>query len=139
MEPAQSCTVCSSERPKYRCPICRLMYCCSSCCQAHKLACVAPEAAKSGQPAEKREQRVLWDESSDQVVSAQALSWLSESRRLRQLLNNPHLRELVQQADTTPHPDDDLRRLMVEPLFVEFADECLRVVEGRPEPMEESD
>ena len=28
---------------------------------------------------------------------------------------------------------------MVEPLFVEFADECLRVVEGRPEPQEDSD
>ena len=44
----------------------------------------------------------------------------------------------MREADSTPRPEEDLRRLMVEPLFAEFADECLRVVEGRPEP-EDSD
>ena len=61
------------------------------------------------------------------------------SRRLRRLLANPHLRDLVRQADSTPTPEQDLRRLMVEPLFAEFTDECLRVVEGLPEPEEDSD
>lgn len=54
-----------------------------------------------------------------------------QSRRLRALLGNPHLRTLVTTADTTDTPDLTMRQLMQEPVFAEFTDECLRVVEGR--------
>ncbi|XP_037081131.1 zinc finger HIT domain-containing protein 3-like isoform X2 [Pollicipes pollicipes] len=82
--------------------------------------------------ADKTDQRVKWDESTDHMVTREALGWLGESRSLRRLLANEHLRQLVRLADTTDEPDRVMRELMLEPLFVEFTDECLRVVEGGP-------
>lgn len=51
------------------------------------------------------------------------------SVRLRELLSNPHLREFITQLDTTPDAWKAMKVAMLEPLFVEFADECMRVVE----------
>ena len=49
------------------------------------------------------------------------------SEAVRTMLSNPHLRQLLLELDKSPAPQQALRRAMNIPVFVEFADECLRV------------
>ena len=37
--PLPTCTVCSAEQPKYKCPKCRFPYCSIDCCRKHKEVC----------------------------------------------------------------------------------------------------
>lgn len=43
------------------------------------------------------------------------------------MVASPHLQQLLQELDTAADPQLALRRAMSIPVFVEFADECLRV------------
>lgn len=55
------------------------------------------------------------------------------SEPLRQLLHNPHLRALLQQIDVAYNANLAMTAAMQEPLFVEFANACLQVVEPMTE------
>ncbi|KAB1265771.1 Zinc finger HIT domain-containing protein 3 [Camelus dromedarius] len=68
------------------------------------------------------------DEEEDRV-SLQNLKNLGESAALRSLLLNPHLRQLMVSLDQADNKAKLMRACMQEPLFVEFADCCLRIVE----------
>jgi len=50
-------------------------------------------------------------------------------QELRNLLHNPHLRSLLQQIDVAMNAQSTMMAAMQEPLFVEFANACLQVVE----------
>ncbi|XP_040857816.1 zinc finger HIT domain-containing protein 3 isoform X2 [Ochotona curzoniae] len=52
-----------------------------------------------------------------------------DSAALRSLLLNPHLRELIVNLDQGDNKAKLMRDYMQEPLFVEFADCCLKIVE----------
>ncbi|NXP62255.1 ZNHI3 protein, partial [Chloropsis cyanopogon] len=71
----------------------------------------------------------LSEEDEQDRVPPQRLKLLGESEELRALLLNPHLRQLLLAIERAPDKGSLLRRLMREPLFVEFADCCLRIVE----------
>ncbi|KAK0136466.1 Zinc finger HIT domain-containing protein 3 [Merluccius polli] len=58
------------------------------------------------------------------------LQLLSQSEELRDLLRNPHLRQVLRSIDGADSKADAMRAAMQEPLFVEFSDECLKVVEN---------
>lgn len=62
-------------------------------------------------------------------MSLQNLKNLGESETLRSLLLNPHLRQLMISLDEGDNKAKLMRACMQEPLFVEFADCCLRLVE----------
>ncbi|XP_014445616.2 zinc finger HIT domain-containing protein 3 [Tupaia chinensis] len=68
------------------------------------------------------------DEEEDRV-SLQNLKNLEDSATLRTLLLNPHLRQLMVSLDQGDNKAKLMRACMQEPLFVEFADCCLRIVE----------
>ncbi|XP_036692294.1 zinc finger HIT domain-containing protein 3 isoform X2 [Balaenoptera acutorostrata] len=89
------CVICL-EKPKYRCPACRVPYCSLTCFREHK----------------------------------------GESAALRSLLLSPHLRQLMVNLDQADDKAKLMRACMQEPLFLEFADCCLRIVE--PSPNEDS-
>lgn len=55
---------------------------------------------------------------------------------LRSLLLSPHLRQLMVSLDQADDKAKLMRACMQEPLFLEFADCCLRIVE--PSPNEDS-
>ncbi|KFB50106.1 AGAP011858-PA-like protein [Anopheles sinensis] len=57
------------------------------------------------------------------------LELLGQSEHLKNLLQNPHLRRLLTEVDNGRDGMNAIRVAMMEPLFVEFADECLRIVE----------
>ncbi|NWT54615.1 ZNHI3 protein, partial [Erythrocercus mccallii] len=74
-------------------------------------------------------QDILSEEDEQDRVPLQKLKLLGESQELKDLLLNPHLRQLLLTLDQAQDKSSLLRRLMQEPLFVEFADCCLSIVE----------
>uniref|UniRef100_A0A670JMV3 Zinc finger HIT-type containing 3 n=2 Tax=Podarcis muralis TaxID=64176 RepID=A0A670JMV3_PODMU len=129
---------------KYRCPGCRERYCSVSCCKKHKEQC-APKAEPRPQPtSQETSQRtasmndegrswsvddILTEDDEDDKVPLQKLRLLGESEELKGLLLNPHLGQLLLTVDQAKDKSAILKTYMQEPLFVEFADCCLRIVE----------
>uniref|UniRef100_A0A3Q3QSH7 Zinc finger HIT domain-containing protein n=1 Tax=Monopterus albus TaxID=43700 RepID=A0A3Q3QSH7_MONAL len=62
-------------------------------------------------------------------VPLQRLQLLGQSKELRDLLCNPHLRQLLRSIDSADSKEDAMKAAMQEPLFVEFSDQCLKIVE----------
>lgn len=56
-----------------------------------------------------------------------------QSKELRDLLCNPHLRELLESIDSADSKYDAMKAAMQEPLFTEFSDQCLKIVENGKE------
>ena len=53
---------------------------------------------------------------------------LKNSEELKQLLANPHLRDYLSYINSLEYPRGFLRIAMQEPIFVEFADACLKSI-----------
>ncbi|XP_073431668.1 zinc finger HIT domain-containing protein 3 isoform X1 [Dendrobates tinctorius] len=130
---ADPCCVCSVETAKYRCPHCRLRYCSLDCCRRHKEDCVPKEASRSsvaGVPDAFLPKVNSPDENDESdAVPLQKLTLLGLSEELNGLLQNIHLRQLLVTLDQTENKDEALKKYMQEPLFVEFADKCLSLVD----------
>ncbi|XP_056413663.1 zinc finger HIT domain-containing protein 3 isoform X3 [Hyla sarda] len=109
-----SCSVCSVKTAKYRCPRCMLRYCSLGCSKKHKEGCAPKEAIRS----------------SHLTSLPEVLQRKGKSEELKDLLLNTHLRQLIVTLDQTEHKDEALKKYMQEPLFVEFADKCLSLVEA---------
>jgi hypothetical protein len=52
-----------------------------------------------------------------------------QSKPLRQLLQNPALQDMLLSLDSSHHPDSTISATMQKPIFTEFADKCLKIVE----------
>ncbi|XP_074746545.1 zinc finger HIT domain-containing protein 3 isoform X2 [Strix uralensis] len=119
MRSSRPCGVCGAAgAAKYRCPRCAAAYCSVPCCRTHRERCTPEpkqERAAAGQAfpggPERGGQRA------------------GESEELRDLLLNPHLRQLLLTVDQAEDKSSLMKKYMQEPLFVEFADCCLRIVE----------
>ncbi|NWV19675.1 ZNHI3 protein, partial [Origma solitaria] len=135
------CAVCGARAAaRYRCPRCGTAYCSVPCCRTHRGHC-APDCQREsgGQgsipappgPAHSpcSLEDILSEEDEQDRVPLQKLRLLGESEELRDLLLNPHLRQLLLTIDQAQDKSSLMRKFMQEPLFVEFADCCLRIVE----------
>ncbi|XP_029028747.1 zinc finger HIT domain-containing protein 3 [Betta splendens] len=132
------CSVCSQETPKYRCPACKIRYCSLGCYKRHKDTCLPTDQPKPNVPeVNDTTCNALWtvddllheDDIIDKVP-LQRLQLLGQSKELRDLLCNPHLRQLLLSIDTADSKDEAMKAAMQEPLFVEFSDQCLKIVEN---------
>ncbi|XP_069730221.1 zinc finger HIT domain-containing protein 3 [Phaenicophaeus curvirostris] len=143
MRAAGPCGVCGADGAgRYRCPRCAAAYCSVPCCRTHKERC-APERAETpgprpraaeGQPRSSLAgppplEDILAEGDEQDRVPLQKLQLLGESEELRGLLLNPHLRQLLLTVDQAEDKSSLMKKYMQEPLFVEFADCCLRIVE----------
>ncbi|KAK4812384.1 hypothetical protein QYF61_018961 [Mycteria americana] len=72
---------------------------------------------------------ILTEDDEQDRVPLQKLKLLGESEELRGLLLNPHLRQLLLTVDQAEDKSSLMKKYMQEPLFVEFADCCLRIIE----------
>ncbi|CAG2194714.1 ZNHIT3 [Mytilus edulis] len=125
---------------------CLLKYCSLLCYKKHKEACKdtrdkTEQAKKSEEDTnvihsvEQTEERVSvekleeLDEQTEDRVSVEKLEELEHSVPLRQMLENPHLRTILQDLAKSTNPAKQMEKFMHEPLFLEFADECLQTVE----------
>ncbi|XP_035198953.1 zinc finger HIT domain-containing protein 3 [Oxyura jamaicensis] len=159
MRAARSCGVCGAAgAAPYRCPRCAEAYCSVPCCRAHRARCrrdgdgiaagsgaaalSEPDGAAEGLAAPRGAGRagqragnpwsvadILAEDDEQDRVPLQKLKLLGESEELRGLLLNPHLRQLLLTIDEAEEKSSLMKKYMQEPLFVEFADCCLRIVE----------
>ncbi|KAM6970626.1 zinc finger HIT domain-containing protein 3 [Aplochiton taeniatus] len=72
---------------------------------------------------------LLDEEDHTDKVPFQRLQLLGQSRELRDLLQNPHLRQLLRSIDAADSKADAMKAAMQEPLFVELSDKCLKIVD----------
>ncbi|KAF1378866.1 hypothetical protein PFLUV_G00194950 [Perca fluviatilis] len=135
----QICSVCSEHTPKYRCPACKIRYCSLGCYKRHKDTCLPVEQPAPIEPKVKDSFNTetwtvedLLQEEEDIVdkVPLQRLQLLGQSKELRDLLCNPHLRQLLRSIDSADSKDDAMKAAMQEPLFVEFSDQCSKIVDN---------
>ncbi|XP_041053754.1 zinc finger HIT domain-containing protein 3 [Carcharodon carcharias] len=141
------CRVCEEQPPKYRCPRCSLRYCSVGCYKKHKDDCKPQESGSVStisecSPAFKEiiqqdgnghyssTDDILDDddEESDRVP-LEKLRLLAKSEELKSLLCNPHLKQLLLTVDEAEDKESIMKTAMQEPIFVEFADQCLQIVE----------
>ncbi|XP_014821550.1 PREDICTED: zinc finger HIT domain-containing protein 3 [Calidris pugnax] len=148
MRASRPCGVCGAAgAARYRCPRCAAAYCSVPCCRTHKERCEpepgpqperwaagqsCPDGAKgAGQAAGGpwSVEDILREDEEQDRVPLHKLQLLGESEELRGLLLNPHLRQLLLSIDQAEDKSSLMKKYMQEPLFVEFADCCLRIVE----------
>ncbi|XP_028277852.1 zinc finger HIT domain-containing protein 3 [Parambassis ranga] len=146
----QLCGVCSEQAHKYRCPACKIRYCSLGCYKRHKDACVPAEQPASHKPEPKdvsctvsgepwTVEDILHEDEIIDKVPLQRLQLLGQSKELRDLLCNPHLRQLLRLIDGAENKAKAMKAAMQEPLFVEFSDQCLKIVENEVKPSANSE
>uniref|UniRef100_A0A182RRY0 Zinc finger HIT domain-containing protein 3 n=1 Tax=Anopheles funestus TaxID=62324 RepID=A0A182RRY0_ANOFN len=126
------CEICNTNEHKYRCKICSLHYCSVVCYKKHQeQPCAPPPPAAASETAIREDcipKKIILFSTMD-TVPAEELELLGQSEHLKNLLYNPHLRQLLTEIDNARDGMNAIKVAMMEPLFVEFADECLRLVE----------
>ncbi|XP_005183595.1 zinc finger HIT domain-containing protein 3 [Musca domestica] len=133
------CIVCHEVTNKYKCPKCLGQYCSLKCYKVHKDSpeCVLKvnetEIAKTLAVDDEEEPTVHEPFKTEDTVPKEKLQMLGTNESLKNLLYNPHLRNLLTEIDTAPNAWKAIRAAMQEPLFLEFADECLKIVEPQNE------
>ncbi|XP_065367524.1 zinc finger HIT domain-containing protein 3 [Calliphora vicina] len=131
------CIVCNKTTDKYKCLKCFAFYCSLDCYKQHKESPECLELVKNktndGEikecPNEIDEPTVHEPFKTEDTVALEKLKALGLSDDIKNLLYNPHLRNLLKEIDTAPNAWKAIRAAMQEPLFLEFADECLKIVE----------
>nr|XP_060613018.1 zinc finger HIT domain-containing protein 3 [Anolis sagrei ordinatus] len=148
----RQCFLCGVLAP-YRCPSCRERYCSLPCYKKHKEQCAPKgdpgpprDVSSQGNPRTKPSSAeggpfatddILTEDDEGDKVPLHKLQRLGGSVELGGLLHNPHLRHLLLRVDGARDKSALLREFMQEPLFAEFADCCLRIVEPPPPEEEE--
>ncbi|XP_026866109.1 zinc finger HIT domain-containing protein 3 [Electrophorus electricus] len=152
----QLCGVCNDQIPKYRCPVCRVKYCSLGCFKKHKsddscqlvidtarpattVATAFPDVCQSSAEQPWTVDDLLDEDSQSDKVPLPRLQQLGESETLMSLLRNPHLRQLMLMVDSAQDKAQAMKKAMQEPLFVEFADQCLQIIEPTEKEAEEID
>ncbi|KAM8900366.1 zinc finger HIT domain-containing protein 3 isoform 2-T2 [Spinachia spinachia] len=122
----------------YSAHCCFLSSCSLGCYKTHKEGClpveqpapIHPEATDYFNTETWSVEDLLHEENIIDKVPLQRLKLLGQSKELRDVLCNPHLRELLRSIDSADSKADAMKAAMQEPLFVEFSDRCLKIVEN---------
>jgi len=56
---------------------------------------------------------------------------IGQSNEVLELLKNRHLRAMIKALDRSINPADDMQKAMMEPIFVQFVDQLLKIVENK--------
>nr|XP_029732640.1 zinc finger HIT domain-containing protein 3-like [Aedes albopictus] len=120
------CGVCDTNEKKYKCKTCEIPYCSLQCYKKHQETPCEPISDQSTSDHHKPSKEPLF--ATVDTVDPEKLEQLGHSESFKDLLYNPHLRKLLQEIDSAQNGMKAVRVGMMEPLFVEFADECMKVV-----------
>jgi len=121
------CQVCDNSEKKYCCPTCKIKYCSLVCYKSHKDFCSAQPISHSVDTAPSEE--VVYQYQTSNTVPVDRLQELAKSDNLKQLLQNPHLRDFLTRLDSADNPVRLMRSAMQEPIFLEFVDTCLDIID----------
>ncbi|XP_015111399.1 zinc finger HIT domain-containing protein 3 [Diachasma alloeum] len=129
----KNCCICNAEGSRYKCPTCTQPYCSASCCKSHKSTpCSPPESSEKCRDDEKKPQK--YEFPTEDTVPLKKLELLRESEEVKECLRNPHVRDIARAILNDPDPTKTIALAMTEPIFVELADACLKVVEPENNP-----
>uniref|UniRef100_A0A6M2DP67 Zinc finger HIT domain-containing protein 3 n=1 Tax=Xenopsylla cheopis TaxID=163159 RepID=A0A6M2DP67_XENCH len=130
------CVVCQSITNKYKCPKCYAKYCSVDCFKKHKESLCTPVDVVEDVANSEIKNKAIDDYMfpTEDTVPRQTLKLLDSDETLRNLLKNHHLRNLLASINNSERPAKAISEAMKIPLFVEFSDACLKIVE--PEPIE---
>ncbi|KAL4715430.1 hypothetical protein ACJJTC_015333 [Scirpophaga incertulas] len=121
-----ACINCNTA-PKYKCPVCRHPYCSVACYKTHKEnPCSAPVEPIVDTTMKSRDD---YEYPTEDTVPTDKLQLLRNSKEVKNCLDNPHVREILTLLDKSPYPDELMQEYMQEPIFTEFVDACLSVIE----------
>ncbi|XP_046997366.1 zinc finger HIT domain-containing protein 3 [Schistocerca americana] len=126
------CNVCELGKSKYKCPECLISYCSLDCWKTHKSSTTCKPVVY--RQVQRRLNLVSAAEenaesTSEDAVAKEKLQALAESDELKDVLKNHELREMLIAIDKSKFPSQAIQAAMMEPMFVEFADICLKIVE----------
>jgi len=138
-DPEDLCQVCCNNTKKYKCPACTVPYCSLSCFKSHKAeGGLCQERQDQGfvidkqpslLPALDNSQSLLIDEiPPEHILDRETLDKLGESVEVKNLLSNSHLRGFLKLLNGKDYPRGLMRNAMQEPLFIEFANACLKAI-----------
>ncbi|XP_012224056.1 zinc finger HIT domain-containing protein 3 [Linepithema humile] len=128
----KNCCVCEKDSAPYKCPTCRTPYCSVACYKQHKSQPCNPPQLSEEPLNSKEDQNVVKREykfPTEDTVLVEKLEKLRHSKELKEVLENPHVRDIMTTIMNSPNPTEMIALAMKEPIFVEMADACLKVVE----------
>lgn len=104
--------------------------CSSTCCKLHKETKCEPfiAEAKEVRACEKK-----YDFSTEDTVALEKLQLLRHDERVKKCVSNRHVRHIVESILKDKDPTGAIALAMTEPIFVELADACLKIVEPASE------
>ena len=124
------CCVCNKTECSYKCPVCKQSYCSAACCNVHKGSnCQPPNSQESEAPINTEPHTTNYDFPTEDTVAIEKLEQLCHSEELKNCLKNVHLRDIMRAILTDANPTKAIALAMTEPIFVEMADACLKLVE----------
>ncbi|KAH8297003.1 hypothetical protein KR044_003191 [Drosophila immigrans] len=124
------CVSCPNLTNKYKCSKCLVPYCSVGCYKKHKESTQCMEERREVPDRSLEEEPTVYAPfPTEDTIPLALLHKLNDCEPLRQLLSNPHLRALLQQVDVAHNANLTMTAAMQEPLFIEFANACLQVVE----------
>ncbi|XP_017885420.1 zinc finger HIT domain-containing protein 3 [Ceratina calcarata] len=125
------CCVCGKEESSYKCPVCKEPYCSIDCCKSHKTKNCELSKPQEKNAIEDVKGAVKYDFPTEDTVPIEKLRQLRDSEDLKDCLKNPHVRNIMRGILADKNPTKAIASAMTEPIFVEMADACLKVVESQ--------
>ncbi|CAF1235460.1 unnamed protein product [Adineta steineri] len=132
------CQVCyENKNSSYKCPKCKIKYCSVTCFQKHKSSELCVENNIQVKPivevsiTQTQLPIELGDDEECDHLSTDILERIGQSNEVLELLKNRHLRTMIKSLDCSLYPADDMQKAMVEPIFVQFVDQLLAIVENK--------
>ncbi|KAJ8922921.1 hypothetical protein NQ315_001464 [Exocentrus adspersus] len=112
-------------------------YCSVLCCKEHKKEdCQSGNESESeGEEKTARLNDALKNEEKKREIEISSgipeekLQLLQTDEELKKLLTNKHLRNMLEVIDKADNVEEVMQQAMHEPIFVEFADTCLKIVD----------
>ncbi|XP_076172359.1 zinc finger HIT domain-containing protein 3 [Ptiloglossa arizonensis] len=124
------CCACEKTKCPYKCPICKEPYCSVDCCKVHKANNCQPPKTQQNESTEDQINTIKYEFPTEDTVPIKKLEQLCNNEELKKCLSNPHVRDIMRAILTDRNPTKAIALAMTEPIFVEMADACLKVVES---------
>ncbi|XP_002157954.2 zinc finger HIT domain-containing protein 3 isoform X1 [Hydra vulgaris] len=124
-----TCGVCNLKDAIYRCPKCVLVYCSLVCYKGHKDSCSSKNINEVFNSTVQLVDKKIETEMSEDLLRPEVLQNLETSEHLKNMLTNKHLKSILMEIDASKTPEKHLENAMQIPIFTEFVDRCLSIVE----------
>ncbi|CAK9829734.1 Zinc finger HIT domain-containing protein 3 [Anthophora retusa] len=125
---AKVCCVCKKTECSYKCPVCKETYCSADCYKEHKVRCQPPKSQQN-KVTEDKKGNIRYEFPTEDTVPTEKLELLRHNEELKNCLKNPHVRNIMRAILTDKNPTNAIALAMTEPIFVEVADICLKIIE----------